>query len=285
MEPGPETIVRTIREGVGMSRAEFARALGWAPSTVAKWESGRARPGRLALKIILAFGEERGVRIPARRPPVVVPAVVLPPPAPRTAELVPLRPRPALSPPTVSFRIDPPRWEARLQFRVSVDGPSGRAGRRGRLRANLPLAVTACAVLLLVVSALRNDSSSPPTSPRYADASTKRGSDRPPAQRRHAVSRSRAADAPEAMEARLVPPPIPPPPATSRPVPTRLEGVTVLGGVRSATVRTNGDTVTVREGDRLGDHQIVRINGRGIEVADAAGARRTVLLGETLVVR
>src|SRR5439155_1049938 len=32
-------IIHTIREGLGMSRVEFARALGWAPSTISRWEA------------------------------------------------------------------------------------------------------------------------------------------------------------------------------------------------------------------------------------------------------
>src|SRR5262249_56647560 len=57
-----QNIIRTIRRALDMTQAEFAHALGWSPSTISRWESGRAEPDRLSLKIILAFGEERRVR-------------------------------------------------------------------------------------------------------------------------------------------------------------------------------------------------------------------------------
>src|SRR5207253_5320844 len=63
----PQEMIRAIRQALGMTRAEFGRALGWAPSTISRWESGRAQPNRLAVKIILAFAEERRVRYRPRR--------------------------------------------------------------------------------------------------------------------------------------------------------------------------------------------------------------------------
>src|SRR3989442_15827212 len=63
----PQDMIRAIRQALGMTRAEFGRTLGWAPSTISRWESGRAQPNRLAVKIILAFAEERRVRYRPRR--------------------------------------------------------------------------------------------------------------------------------------------------------------------------------------------------------------------------
>ncbi|HYC23297.1 MAG TPA: helix-turn-helix domain-containing protein [Candidatus Bathyarchaeia archaeon] len=63
MESSPQEVVRSIRLALGMTQAEFARALGWSTTTISRWESGRALPNRLALKIILAFGEEHHVRL------------------------------------------------------------------------------------------------------------------------------------------------------------------------------------------------------------------------------
>ena len=68
VESSPQEVVRSIRLALGMTQAEFARALGWSATTISRWESGRALPNRLALKIILAFGEEHHVRL--RRGPV-----------------------------------------------------------------------------------------------------------------------------------------------------------------------------------------------------------------------
>src|SRR5437899_4767598 len=60
-------MIRAIGQALGMTRPEFGHALGWAPSTISRWESGRALPNRLAVKIILAFAEERRVRYRPRR--------------------------------------------------------------------------------------------------------------------------------------------------------------------------------------------------------------------------
>jgi transcriptional regulator with XRE-family HTH domain len=63
VESSPQEVVRSIRLALGMTQAEFARALGWSATTISRWESGRVLPNRLALKIILAFGEEHHVRL------------------------------------------------------------------------------------------------------------------------------------------------------------------------------------------------------------------------------
>src|SRR5262249_51293050 len=120
MDALPRDIIHSIREGLGMSRAEFARALGWAPSTISRWESGKAEPSRLSLKIILAYGEEHGVRYRARRTPL--PAMLLP--AQEESRALALRPLPSegavsvqetAAPPrprSLSVGIDRPGWEA-----------------------------------------------------------------------------------------------------------------------------------------------------------------------------
>jgi transcriptional regulator with XRE-family HTH domain len=61
MEPSGK-VIRSLREALHMSQAEFAKAAGWSVSTISSWERGRATPSRLAFKTILAFAEAHGVR-------------------------------------------------------------------------------------------------------------------------------------------------------------------------------------------------------------------------------
>ena len=120
-------MIRAIRQALGMTQAEFGHALGWAPSTISRWEAGRGQPNRLAVKIILAFAEERRVRYrPRRELALRPPAMALPIPA----LPIPAASRPAVTvlPPAapdggwaVSAAATRPRWEAELNFRIALD--------------------------------------------------------------------------------------------------------------------------------------------------------------------
>src|SRR5262245_20408230 len=123
-----------------MSRAEFARALGWSPSTIARWESGRAKPSRLALKIILAYGEERRVRYrPASASATPLPALLVP--TLQHVEAADLRqaraaagaPSNAWCPATEAGSAwtgaDRSRWEAELSLRVALGRDPSRVQR------------------------------------------------------------------------------------------------------------------------------------------------------------
>src|SRR2546425_9186014 len=66
MQEDPGQVIKALRLALDMSQADFARASGWASSTISSWERGRSRPSRLAFKTILAFAEERGVRYRAK---------------------------------------------------------------------------------------------------------------------------------------------------------------------------------------------------------------------------
>ena len=54
----PRTI-RTIRTSIGLSQSEFAKVLGYETNTVAKWESGNAKPSRRAVAAIRKLGKKR----------------------------------------------------------------------------------------------------------------------------------------------------------------------------------------------------------------------------------
>ena len=265
-----------------MSRAEFARALGWAPSTISRWESGKAEPSRLALKIILAFGEERGVRWRPARPTLPVPFT----PAAPSVDLMPSQAWSAPDARTTVIGARHPRWQAELRFRVAVDRPTEPAAKRWL--GNATIAVASCAVLLLgfgVFSSGNGRASSPiaaneEAAPAFAARPAVARSVTP--HRAHAVVAPIAETAP-APEPIAVSEEAAPAPAET-PVMARLEGVTLLGTLRRATFRTDVDALTVLEGEQLGERQAVRIAGHGVELTDAAGHVQLVHLGESVAI-
>jgi DNA-binding transcriptional regulator YiaG len=50
--------IKAIREGLGMTQAEFAAAIGTDQGTVSKWEGRKHSPGTLARKAIQRLVEE-----------------------------------------------------------------------------------------------------------------------------------------------------------------------------------------------------------------------------------
>jgi transcriptional regulator with XRE-family HTH domain len=292
METDPRHVIRTIREALGMSKTEFARALGWAPSTVARWESGRARPSRLALKIILAFGEERGVRyrgarvqLPALAPPrarLSIPALSVEGPEPIEARVLP----DARFAGTTAER---PRWEAEVRFRVALDRSRHRPDTHPWL-APATAAAAAGAALLVAMTFFTGGSPPPATSAvatprgrawmqREAWAGTRSAQPDPDADELAAADRD---PSPTATAE-----PTPPQPGAlpePRAVTARLEGVTLVGSARTATFRTDENAVTIAEGEQLGERQAVRIAVSGVELSDASGRIETVRLGELIAI-
>ena len=270
-------IIHTIREGLGMSRVEFARALGWAPSTISRWESGKAEPSRLSLKIILAYGEEHGVRYRARR----APSAPLLLPAQEDSRAVALRPlhpeRPQGAMPVletdasprprgVSIGLERPGWEAELHFRVA--GRDRQAAERPHAGWVGPVTMIAASLCVLLAVGI----------PLMESAPTPARRERP---RPAPAARPIAPPAP----VRVAPPVVAEAPVPVIPEPAleaRLEGVTLIGGKREATFRTPTDTLILGEGDRIGEREATRIAGDGVELRDASGQVRTVGLGESL---
>ena len=273
MDALPRDIIHSIREGLGMSRAEFARALGWAPSTISRWESGKAEPSRLSLKIILAYGEEHGVRYRARRAPL--PAMLLP--AQEESRALALRPLPsegAVSvqetaalprPRSLSVGIDRPGWEAELHFRVAGRDRQPTERHTGWMGPVTLIGASLC-VLLAVGIPLMGSGPAPVRRERplpVAAASLIS----PPAPAH--VARPQVAEAPA--------------PVVSKPtLEARLEGVTLIGGKREATFRTPTDTLVLSEGERIAGKRATRIAGDGVELQDESGQARVIGLGETL---
>jgi DNA-binding transcriptional regulator YiaG len=51
--------IKAIREGLGMTQAEFAAAIGTDQGTVSKWEGRKHKPGSLARRAIQRLLEAR----------------------------------------------------------------------------------------------------------------------------------------------------------------------------------------------------------------------------------
>jgi transcriptional regulator with XRE-family HTH domain len=293
MQGEASKIIRTIRQGLDMSQADFARALGWGTSTISRWESGKAEPNRLAMKIILAFGEERGIRYRPRTKALPAPT--------RNAPLLPAIPMPIALPDdepawTASLGSDGPAWEAHLNLRLALDRGTGSApGSRRSWFHRAAAGGAMCTALFLGVVML--------TATPARDVGGKRAPSRRPAPDAWTAAPAAAVPQPEhpregSRRGRRVRRPTPPiieaetpsaplvvPAPPSPPVLARLEGVTLLGAVRKATFRTDVDSITVVEGEQLGAHQAVRVGGEGVELRDAAGSVLNVKLGDVVAVR
>jgi transcriptional regulator with XRE-family HTH domain len=216
MDEDPGHVIKALRLALDMSQADFARASGWATSTISAWERGKSRPSRLAFKTILAFAEERGVRYrPPARPLLPAPrasasdahaAEPLPvrvaldahrgdpgwraerwtPSDARTAPLPTPDPRrwSGADPRHASAHDDPPRWSAEASFRVSLGRAPARArGLRSAAEALAVVGAMVCVVFLVGAPASRpNPAPARPSDPAAVIAPV-------PAPRRPAASR------------------------------------------------------------------------------------------------
>jgi DNA-binding XRE family transcriptional regulator len=303
MQGEASNIIRTIRQALGMSQAEFARALGWGTSTISRWESGKAQPNRLAMKIILAFGEERGVRYRPRAKALPAPATAAGAHPPVSGPAVPALAvpvaRPAAGTWSTSIAGERAGWEAQLNFRVAID--RGSRGPTSGRQAWFTRAVAGGALCTSLVFCIALLTATPARTGR--DVSARRPAARVPAEflaagptvapaiapsaatakPRRARGRRRPV-APVAGPATVATPVAAPAPSPPPQVLARLEGVTLLGGVRTATFRTDADSISLSEGEKLGERHAVRVGGDGVDLRDAAGRLQTVKLGDTIPV-
>jgi transcriptional regulator with XRE-family HTH domain len=289
MQGEASKIIRTIRQGLDMSQAEFAKALGWGTSTISRWESGKAEPNRLAMKIILAFGEERGIRYRPRTKALPAPAQSAPA-LPAVAVPLARSEEPIW---TASVASERPAWEAHLNLRLAVDRGAGygRGSRRswfGRAAAGGAMCTALFFGIVMLTATPARDPGAKRTTPRRPateawTAAPATSAAEPVLPAREGSRRGRRVRRPPSpiMEAEApVVAPAPPPPVLAR-----LEGVTLLGTVRKATFRTDVDSITVVEGEQLGEHQAVRVGGDGVDLRDATGDVHTVKLGDAVAVR
>ncbi|TMB59155.1 MAG: helix-turn-helix domain-containing protein [Deltaproteobacteria bacterium] len=270
MDDQPQEMIRAIRQALGMTQAEFGHALGWAPSTISRWEAGRGQPNRLAVKIILAFAEERRVRYrPRRELALRPPAMALPIPA----LPIPAASRPAVTvlPPAapdggwaVSAAATRPRWEAELNFRIALDrhglGSQPRPGWRWKAGV---AAATVGAVLLIGIPMSRHPAAHPRRERTAVAATAAAPAATPVADRQPAADTIAAAPAPVEAAASSA----------------TLEGVTVLGDVRQAMFRTPRETITVAEGAQLGERRATRIGAEGVELRGPDGRLQVIGIG------
>jgi hypothetical protein len=191
-----------------------------------------------------------------------------------------------------------PAWEAQLSFRVAIDRGGGDP--RATRRAWFTRAVTGgalCTSLIFGIALMTGtpartgrDPSARLPPPRVSASETltaaPAAAPRVDPPRIHAESRrSRSRRRPAALEpgAPIVSAPVAVPAPHSPPrVVARLEGVTLLGSVRTATFRTDVDSISLSEGEKLGTRHAERVGVDGVDLRDTTGALHTVKLGDTI---
>jgi DNA-binding XRE family transcriptional regulator len=304
-EPGQ--VIRALRLALEMSQAEFARAAGWSASTISSWERGRATPSRLAFKTILAFAEERGVRY---RPSSPTNALVRVGGGARNetahATAATSGPRPALRPllypssapagaghvePTVASPDPPtwtaeharpsaPRWHAEASFRISLGARTPRSSAASRHAVEVAIvALGFCAAFGLREPArwlLRGDTVPADTTAALTVAPAIAASAPVAAPRLDAVVPRSGRAQSQPSQATTVAAPAP----TVESPTARLESVLAIGAMARATFRSDNDSVTVVPGEWIGGRLVVAIDADGVTLADRAGARHRVGVGQ-----
>jgi DNA-binding transcriptional regulator YiaG len=61
MPDSTRTLIRTLRQQLGMTQEEFAHEIAVTVSTVNRWENAHAEPSKLAWKAIRDLAQQRGV--------------------------------------------------------------------------------------------------------------------------------------------------------------------------------------------------------------------------------
>lgn len=317
METPPGKVIRSLRQALDMTQAEFAHAAGWSTSTISSWERGTTQPSRLAFKTILAFAEERGVRYQPKAEggehgagglPVLRLGSRLPSPmaldadgsfspgrsereesfgSRRWTEVAASRPTVEIGTRGASIA-ERPEWhvEARLQVRVGTSGE--RLRRTGYVAASLMALVIGVGAGAWLRSGVGSSSA-----PRTAE--------RPPIQ--EPVSAPRAAKAPPvevdelALTAFAVAPAAGPPiaagqpaeiaiapvPAMPPPAYARLESIVSLDGIRRATFRMGDRSIALVEGDAIGGRAVGEIANSEVTLV-GEGAPKRVRLGAEIPV-
>ncbi len=293
MEP-PGKVIRSLREALNMSQAEFARAAGWSPSTISSWERGKATPSRLAFKTILAFAEERGVRYqtpgdgsrrdaPAQpmlpslrlssRLPSLPPVAALD--ADRGAESSGSRRWTAVAGEGLAADAERTAWRAEASFRLTVGARSDTRKRTGYVAAAAALALG-----VGVGALLHTSTGSAPVRPLQSARDVDRAPD--VAAEEPAVPWGERVGFP-AMAAVAEPslePVVPAEPAVQL---ARLESIVALDGIRRASFRVGDRSITLVEGDQLGAQAIAEIANDEVRLVNGGISTRVRLGFETPV--
>jgi transcriptional regulator with XRE-family HTH domain len=303
MDADPGQVIRSLRQALEMSQAEFARAAGWSPSTISSWECGRAKPSRLAFKTILAFAEERGVRYRPRTPTNAL--ITLPASAPThgaTSTATP-GPRAAFRPlvypdltdtarPQRPTAAEPPRWSAEANFRLTLGARHERL-RSGFSRRALEVAIVVVgfAVAYGLREPVQHLLRGPAPTRAVSVTAASSAASVPAAARAPAPPASDVAPANDASDGEAVAAVAPPRLAAPAVVPAeampqqarasaRLESVMAIGGAGRATFRTANDAVTVVTGEWLGGQRVAAITADDVTLVDRAGTSHRVQVGQ-----
>lgn len=317
METPPGKVIRSLRQALDMTQAEFAHAAGWSTSTISSWERGTTQPSRLAFKTILAFAEERGVRYQPKGDGIVTATGNLPvlrlgsrlPAPPMTLDADGSFPAAeerqesfgsrrwtevAASRPTVEIGArgasiaERPEWhvEARLQLKVGTSGE--RLRRTGYVAASLMALVIGIGAGVWLRTGVGSS-----TAPRTAErppieepVSAPRAAKAPPVEVDElaltAFAVAPAAGAPLAAgqpaEIAIAPVPAMPPPSYAR-----LESIVSLDGIRRATFRMGDRSIALVEGDAIGGRAVGEIANSEVTLV-GQGAPKRVRLGAEIPV-
>jgi transcriptional regulator with XRE-family HTH domain len=318
METPPGKVIRSLRQALDMTQAEFAHAAGWSPSTISSWERGTTQPSRLAFKTIRAFAEERGVRYSPKGDGTVAPTGNLPVlrlgsrlPTPMTLDADGSFPpssgereesfgsrrwtEVAASRPTVEIGArgasiaERPEWhvEARLQLKVGTSGE--RLRRTGYVAASLLALVIGIGAGVWLRSGV-GSSSAPRTAERPSieePVSAPRVAKAPPPVEVDELALTAFTVAPAAgppiaadqhAEIAIAPVPAMPPPSYAR-----LESIVSLDGVRRATFRMGDRSIALVEGDAIGGRAVGEIANSEVMLV-GEGAPKRVRLGAEIPV-
>jgi hypothetical protein len=212
---------------------------------------------------------------------VAVPAVVVPRPGQAPGEW------------STSVNGERPGWQAQLSFRLAVVRGAQEPSRQLRFSRGVAGGAL-CTALVLGIALMtatparvgRERPERPSARVSASDPPVEALAAAPAARETHAQprrARRRTRPAPEAAAVAAVPAVAPEPPSPP-PLQARLEGVTLLGDVRTATFRTDGDAVSLVEGEMIGTQRAERVRGDGVDLRDAAGELHAVKLGDTVAV-
>lgn len=316
METPPGKVIRSLRQALAMTQAEFAQAAGWSASTISSWERGTTQPSRLAFKTILAFAEERGVRYSPKGEGTVTTPGNLPvlrlgsrlptpmaldadgsfPPVAREESFGSRRwTEVAASRPTVEVAAhgasiaERPEWhvEARLQVNIGTSGE--RVRRTGYVAASLLALVIGIGAGVWLRSGV-GSSSAPRTAERPSieePVSAPRVAKAPPPVEVDELALTAFAAAPAAgsplaagqpAEIAIAPVPAMPPPSYAR-----LESIVALDGIRRATFRMGDRSIALVEGDAIGRRAVGEIANSEVMLV-GVGAPKRVRLGAEIPV-
>ena len=321
METAPGKVIRSLRQALHMTQAEFARAAGWSASTISSWERGTTQPSRVAFKTILAFAEERGVRYqPKGEGASAAASGTLPVlrlgsrlPAPAAADAIPVAVLDggreesfgsrrwteiaAHAPSTAFERARPigerPEWQIEARVQVRVGAGTEQLRRTGYVVASLVALVIGAAAGLWLRSGTGAHSTTsratervePPAAPAVASAPEAV----PPAQVDELALAAIAAPLPGPPLAAGHGAALPAEPAVAAParlVPpavARLESIVSLDGVRRATFRVGDRSIALVEGDDFGGRTIAMIGNDEVALVGGGVAERVRLGSDTAI--